>query len=575
MLFSQSAGAAPTTSGFAVDRPPAEAGSDWFHGESLDLRGGARPAIGLIGDFGYRPLVVRDADTAARIPVVQYQFFYHLSANLVLGDRLRLGVSLPFLLQMQGAHGTLTEVAGVPDVDVSSKDGTGIGDLRLSADLRLVGRYGDPFTLALGATAFAATGQERNFTSDGLPRFSGRLLAAGQVGVFTYALEGGVMRHLEQDEFVGVPFGTDLTFGAAAGFRLASGRLTIGPELFGSTVTNDGGLFKTESTPVELSFGAKLQLGSAIRLGAAGGRGLTPGFGAPLARVLVSLEWVQRAPESKEPERVLPISDERAPDLDGDGIVDELDACPSVPGPAHPLDRSRNGCPDVVDTDHDGIADGDDACPREVGPPSSDPGRNGCPPLDSDGDGISDGYDACPSVRGPAQSDPKRNGCPLDTDGDGIDDEHDACPKLAGTENTDPKLRGCPRARLDGDEIAIQEPIQFAASSAQILTQSFDVLDAVTEILLQHPELELVSVDGHTDKSGTPRVNLQLSRARAAAVVKWLVTHGVAAKRVTARGFGALVPLERNDTEEGRRKNRRVEFRVLRRTPQTKAPRRK
>ena len=65
------------------------------------------------------------------------------------------------------------------------------------------------------------------------------------------------------------------------------------------------------------------------------------------------------------------------------------------------------------------------------------------------------------------------------------------------------------------------------------------------------------------------------SWARAAAVVKWLVTHGVAAKRVTARGFGALVPLERNDTEEGRRKNRRVEFRVLRRSPQTKVPRRK
>jgi outer membrane protein OmpA-like peptidoglycan-associated protein len=541
------------------------------------LRGGARAALGLIGDFSYRPLRVQDADTGAWIPVVQYQFFYHLSANLVLGDRLRLGVSLPFLLQMQGGHGTLTEVAGVPDVALSSKDGTGIGDLRLSADLRLLGRYGDPFTLALGATAFAATGQERNFTSDGLPRFAGRLLAAGQAGVFTYAFEGGVVRHLEQDEFVGVPFGTDLTFGAAAGFRLASGRVTIGPELFGSTVTRDAGLFKAQSTPVELSFGTKIHLGDAIRLGAAGGRGLTSGFSAPLARVLVSLEWVQPAAASKELERVPPVSEERASerDGDGDGIVDELDACPAVPGPEHPLDRSRNGCPDVVDTDHDGIADDEDACPREVGPPSSEPGRNGCPPLDSDADGISDSYDACPSVPGPSQTDPKHNGCPLDTDGDGIVDKEDACPRLAGVENANPKLRGCPRASLEGDEVALEEPIQFAPSSAQILTASFDLLDAVAEILLQHPELELVSVDGHTDKSGTARVNLQFSRARATAVVKWLVTHGVAAKRLTARGFGALVPLERNDTEAGRRKNRRVEFHVLRRTPRPKVPHRK
>jgi OOP family OmpA-OmpF porin len=561
----QDARAAATTTGFAVDHPPADVGSDWFQLESLDLRGSARPALGLVGDFVYHPLVLSGGSDGGDVRVIQYQFFYHLDAGLVIADRLRLSASLPLLLPMSGGQGTLAEVDGVPDVAVASADGSGVGDLRLSADLRLAGQYAGPFTLALGARVFAATGQETHFTSDGVARFAGRLMGAGQLGVLSYAFEGGVLYHLERNNYAGLPFGTDLTFGAAAGLSLASGRVHLGPELFGSTVLSDGGdgFWKRRTTPLELDMGLKVGVSDSVRLGVAGGVGINDGLGAPRARALLSLEWMPAAEQAPaQPGTVLPPAQ---PDQDGDGVADDVDACPRQPGPAHPLDASRNGCPDPIDSDFDGIEDGADACPHQAGPPNSDLSKNGCPLADSDGDGIADPSDACPSVPGPTQPDPRRNGCPLDSDGDGITDALDACPQEAGPDNADPKRRGCPRASAQGDQIKLAEPIRFAPSNAQISSDSFALLDAIAEILLQHPELELVSVDGYTDGSGNARANLQLSRARAAAVVKWLVTRGVDAKRLTSRGFGSASPLESNDTEAGRKRNRRVEFHVLRR----------
>ncbi|MDE2016998.1 MAG: OmpA family protein, partial [Hyphomicrobiales bacterium] len=68
-------------------------------------------------------------------------------------------------------------------------------------------------------------------------------------------------------------------------------------------------------------------------------------------------------------------------------------------------------------------------------------------------------------------------------------------------------------------------------------------------------------VGGHTDDVGKPDYNLKLSDARAAAVVVWLVGHGVAAGRLTSRGYGDTRPLVANDTPAHRFKNRRVELR--------------
>jgi OOP family OmpA-OmpF porin len=562
LLLEGRAFAAPTSTGFALDRyRPAEAGSDWFANDSLDLRGGPRPALSLVADISYRPLVLYGADGEELVPLVDGQFYYHLQGSVTFGQRLRVSLSVPLLVYTQGGQGLLAELGDRRNVPVSSSDGSGIGDVRLAADLRLLGRYEGPFTLALGARVYAATGSEQQFSSDGQARVEGRLLWAGQPGWFSYAAHVGGMWHAERDDFAGVPFGTDLTFGAAAGVRLNGGRVHFGPEVFGETVVSNSGdgFLKRASTPVEVALSGKFHIADTLRLGAAVGRGVTHGIGASQFRFLASFDWMLEPPPESAIEVLPP-----ARDLDGDGVYDESDMCPSLAGPARPLDRARSGCPDPGDDDADGISDDVDACPGQAGVPSADAASHGCASPDRDKDGVVDTVDACPDTPGVQTVEPLRSGCPADSDRDGINDAQDACPGVRGERNRDPKRHGCPRARIEQGEIRIVEQVQFATASARILPESDSLLMAVAEILISHPEIELLSVEGHTDNLGQATTNEKLSRDRALAVVMRLVEDGVSARRLTAVGYGAEHPLDDNATAEGRRNNRRVEFRIVR-----------
>ena len=105
--------------------------------------------------------------------------------RLVLWDRLRVGFNLPVAVFQDGHDGVIDGVTYAPPSTPS------VGDLRLGADLRLVGTYGDPFTLALGARVYVPTGQRDNYTGDGAVRIDGRLEAAGDLGLFTYAARVG------------------------------------------------------------------------------------------------------------------------------------------------------------------------------------------------------------------------------------------------------------------------------------------------------------------------------------------------------------------------------------------------
>ena len=77
-----------------------------------------------------------------------------------------------------------------------------------------------------------------------------------------------------------------------------------------------------------------------------------------------------------------------------------------------------------------------------------------------------------------------------------------------------------------------------------------------------NPTIKSLRVEGHTDNQGTPEYNQRLSDARANSVMAYLVKQGVEAGRVTAEGFGLTKPIATNDTDDGRQKNRRVEFHI-------------
>src|SRR5262245_9679508 len=72
-----------------------ERGSEWFSTDSLDLRGHGRPALGVVGEWAFRPLVVNNADDEYQRSIVRNQFVLHPGFSLVLWERLRLAADLP------------------------------------------------------------------------------------------------------------------------------------------------------------------------------------------------------------------------------------------------------------------------------------------------------------------------------------------------------------------------------------------------------------------------------------------------------------------------------------------------
>jgi OOP family OmpA-OmpF porin len=549
-----------TVRGFALDRfDPSERGSDWFAVESLDLRGHMRPAVGLVGDWAYKPLVVYDKRTGDEVSaLVENQLYAHIGGNLILWDRLRLGVNLPIGLVLNG------EQSSLGGATVSTKKGANIGDLRVGADARLAGEYGGVFTAAAGVQLFAPTGSRESFTGDGSVRIVPRLMVAGDIGMLTYAGRLGLQIRTQNENFGGEPFGSEVTFAVAGGARWLNRKLTVGPELFGSTVVSDSGdgFMKKTTTPFELLMGAHYQFLPAWRAGAGVGPGLTRGYGAPQLRVVASIEW---APELEKPPT--PPADQ-----DHDGILDADDACVTVPG-LPTGDPKTNGCPPPADRDGDGVLDPADACPDVPGTKSDNPKLNGCPPPppDRDRDGILDPDDACPDVAGVKSDDPKLNGCPPpppDRDKDGIMDPDDACPDRFGQADPDPKKNGCPKVEVTATEIKILERIEFDTGKATIRPESDPVLNAVLSTLRDHPEIAKLSIEGHTDNRGGKAYNKKLSQARAEAVMKWLTDRGIEAGRLAAQGFGQDKPIDTNNTDAGRQKNRRVEFHIVeRKTP--------
>jgi len=111
------------------------------------------------------------------------------------------------------------------------------------------------------------------------------------------------------------------------------------------------------------------------------------------------------------------------------------------------------------------------------------------------------------------------------------------------------------------DDFLARERVTFKRGKAELTDSSFPLLTLLASIARNcDTRLEIAS---HTDAEGDATINMKLSQRRADAVRKYLVQSGVAADALEARGYGETQPIADNDTEEGRRANRRVEFRVI------------
>ncbi len=246
-------------------------------------------------------------------------------------------------------------------------------------------------------------------------------------------------------------------------------------------------------------------------------------------------------------------------DKDGDSIVDAQDMCVDQAETVNKY-MDEDGCPDTIpDTDADGYDDLVDKCKDQAEDKDSFQDEDGCPDPDNDNDGVLDAKDKCPGTTGPVEN----AGCPdTDGDGDGVVDRLDNCPEEKGTE----KNQGCKAKQLvviTKDQLKILDQVKFVTGSAKLSPASNKLLDNIARVLIGHPEIQKIKVEGHTDNVGDSEKNKKLSQDRADSVVAYLTKKGVEAGRLEAIGHGDAKPLEDNKTAKGKAANRRVEFNIV------------
>ena len=120
---------------------------------------------------------------------------------------------------------------------------------------------------------------------------------------------------------------------------------------------------------------------------------------------------------------------------------------------------------------------------------------------------------------------------------------------------------------LTPSNIAIIDKVQFEFGKADIKPESHGLLDEVAKVLKDNPQIEVISVEGHTDSTGKPDFNRKLSQQRAESVAKYLTSKGVKAARMEPKGFGPDRPIADNETPAGQEANRRVEFNIIKQGP--------
>jgi outer membrane protein OmpA-like peptidoglycan-associated protein len=245
-----------------------------------------------------------------------------------------------------------------------------------------------------------------------------------------------------------------------------------------------------------------------------------------------------------------------AGDRDGDGIPDNVDACPDDPEDKDGF-QDEDGCPDL-DNDGDGIPDSRDKCPNDPEDKDGFQDEDGCPDLDNDGDGIPDAVDKCPNDPEDKDGFEDEDGCPdLDNDGDGIPDANDKCPNDPETFNGFEDEDGCPDVRSatgpeeKPDRIDLKgQPITFG-KDGKLTPAARNVLTAVATIIKQ--KKLTIRVEVHlplgTKQTAAAQIAAQKKKdkanaqKRAAAILEFLVAQGIPQAQLQAVGIGSDRPL--------------------------------
>jgi outer membrane protein OmpA-like peptidoglycan-associated protein len=383
-----------------------------------------------------------------------------------------------------------------------------IGDLAVDAKVSLADRRTAAVGLALDGRVVLPTGDGDSFLGQDGPAAIGRIgLAVGHrvVGAANLGLEVASREDLPD----GTAWGTRLHYGAGISVP-ASDALWASLELDGERLIETPDL--PGSTPVEVLLAGRFAPSEDTIVTVGGGGGITEGIGAPDARFVLGVSYVPRA---RPIEAETHTAEAAAPTADAGTLVVQLS---DVDG--RPLKGALYVLGDPIQVFM--VPDGEHV---ESLPSGSHQILLSAP-----------GYGA---VRRTVSIEP------------------------GATASLDVVLAKS-RAVVEGAQIRVNEKIYFELDSSVIDRASFAILDEIAGSILDHPTIELLEVQGHTDDQGDERYNLELSQRRAEAVQTYLHQAGVDGSRLMARGYGESQPLQPGTDEEVRSSNRRVEFHILR-----------
>lgn len=567
---------------------PAVDSKGFFSVNGTDTLGSGNISFGLVTDYGRNLMRLQGGHGAKAL--VTHSFQGTFSFNVGLSQRLVLGMHLP--IDLLGGEGV--EGVGSPSnlYESPQLDSQKFGFAALHVKLNLL-RPNQGFGLAVLVQGGYPLGDARNFGSDPKPWYWPQLILEKQFGKRAVRIganvgyrggnPGGTTRF---DQLSAGRFESSkalATAGAAVAVRALDKLEFIGETYLAKQL--DGKSASKVALSQEVIGGLKifveknsyLVLGGGIRIGDGYMAADQRGFIGFLFEPSITDRDGDGIPDEddqcpNEPEDKDGFQDEDGcpdPDNDNDGIPDTRDECPNDPETKNNY-QDEDGCPDVDtrDRDKDGIPDRLDRCPDDPEDFDGYQDEDGCPDLDNDGDGIPDSRDQCPDDPEDKDGFQDEDGCPdHDNDGDGIPDIHDKCPNEPETVNDYQDEDGCPDSRgpivIQDNSILILEKVQFQTGSAKILPVSDKLLDAVADTLKEHPEFQLIEVQGHADARGSKALNLKLTKDRATAVMKALTSRGVDAKRLRAMGYGSFCPVDSGSSAEALEKNRRVEFKIV------------
>ena len=568
---------------------------------SLDLRGfrvpldkasglyfepAASPAtfdwnIALWMHYVHHPVVLRDEETGERFDVIAHQVSSDLTASIGFGERVALGIDVPFIIFQTGDDPIAESTALLGETAIPSQ---ALGDLGLVGKFTVIAPTSEEFggfAMALHERFTLPTGDDASFLGEGHLTSETRLLAEYRYLALAGHLSLGVKFRAEKERFacenIAFTAAVDDTCPTRFGHEIPFGLgLSLRPQAFGLDekgrflwfIEAHGYLPLAPVKPFDDARTAEAQIGLGARytvrdvsLLAGAEIPMLRGIGNPAVRATLSVGWAPRlhdkdsdgVEDEKDDCAELPEDRDGFADTDGcpeydnddDGVPDADDRCPE------PEDEDSfeddDGCPDP-DNDKDGLPDDKDACPSEAGAKSDDPKTSGCPVKDADQDGIAGEQDQCPELAEDKDNFEDGDGCPdPDNDGDGIRDAEDACPDVAGVTSENPKEKGCVAADRDRDTYADSEdkcPAEAESWNGIEDTDGCPELDpkkkGKPQVRIKEsndgPALELAAAVKFTAASQVDPGSLPLLRALAAELLRhpaWSVAVGV---RETPKG---------------------------------------